>query len=74
MIMHRRSKYCPHCQSDKLKREHRGFFKKRILRVKKQYKCLECNGLFSINNALYSRALEKTRIPEEKEMPEKVAA
>ena len=72
--MHRRSKYCPHCQSGKLKREHRGFLKKRILRVKAQYKCLECKGLFSVNEALYSRTLEKAKIPEEKEIPEQVAA
>ena len=72
--MHRRSKYCPHCHSDTLKREHRSFLKRRILRVKAQYKCLDCNGHFSANDALYSRVLEMTRIPEEKEIPEKVVA
>ncbi len=72
--MHRRSKYCPHCQSDKLKREHRGFLKKKIFRVDAQYKCMECDEVFSINAVLYSRLAEKNSIPEKSKTPEQVAA
>ena len=36
-------RYCPKCKNFNLKRIHRGYFKKKILKQPVQYKCHECN-------------------------------
>lgn len=39
--------YCPLCGSFDLKKLHRGYFKKVILKQPKQFKCGECNNPLS---------------------------
>ena len=39
--------FCPKCKSFNLKRLHRGYIKKTILKQPAQYKCLECKEQLS---------------------------
>ena len=39
--------YCPKCESFNLKRIHRGYFKKVILKQPVQYQCRECQEQLS---------------------------
>ncbi len=39
--------YCPKCGSFSLKKRHRGYFKKTILKQPLQYKCGECDEKIS---------------------------
>jgi len=40
-------RYCPECGSFDIKRVHRGFLKKVILKRAPRYRCRACDNLFS---------------------------
>lgn len=46
MILHKRYKFCPECQSVMIRRIHRGWFQKHILRQKPKYGCGNCKASF----------------------------
>lgn len=39
--------YCPKCGSFNIKRTHRGFIKKKLLRLAAQYECKKCSSIVS---------------------------
>lgn len=56
MILHKRYKFCPECQSVMIRRIHRGWFQKHILRQKPKYGCGNCKAVFF--NPLFEKDLK----------------
>jgi len=46
MVVHKLRKFCPECCGTSIRRVHRGFLKKHILRQKPKYKCSACQVIF----------------------------
>jgi DNA-directed RNA polymerase subunit M/transcription elongation factor TFIIS len=59
MILHKPYKFCPECESVMIRREHRGWIQKHILRQTRKYRCGNCQAVFFI--PLFEKDLKKLK-------------
>ena len=51
--------HCPHCNSVRLERQHRGFIRKYIVRIQPIFTCLHCEKRFSKRKIQYKKAFKQ---------------